>query len=385
MEWIFFFFYTMNETLQNALFICPECGRLSIMLNDFWKESDDPSIIPQSRLINQYIKRPFHVFYSSSPNWKYQSLVQDNALKFESHEIPFPICNDCLSLWFRSLQKEIKLIKEATKAYGIFDISKKESYPRIIQEKINETNNSIRTLSGFDFTVSKSQPSLVDQLTDSESFHPNPHISNIYQIQNHIISPSIKSVSESTKQIFVENPSLVKYSTFHISFDQFFGTINSNRLGIGKDITPTECNIAFFFLTHLIISISKIMNVEISNILLEFPIAILSDGKKLVLNASDLSGRRGIASFNKAIELFMEICYPLFQKSQFSSNLLAPPFHLDLTKKTIGRDSYKFDRNNKDEWNRAMKNLLTNFKLLQIWAFSNSYCLIKEIESSDSP
>ncbi|EAX92932.1 hypothetical protein TVAG_335940 [Trichomonas vaginalis G3] len=353
-----------NELPQvNALFVCPICGGLTLILSDSWTQSmngaPDLSPTPKTRRPAELISYSKSFSYKKNDmNWTHYKKFQEFNEFFDSTKLSvFPYCNSCSSNILQSIRKKSGFLNYGESLFLRLDITDKFIFANTLKEEIekiiNEKNAFLEAKTEYEKETNRLK-------TQGGKRRNSSYLTKGY-VEGEINSSALVPKTSGPPRAF---SSLTSCMIFHISYNRFYGTINTLRLGqnISREVPYEEINNGFTMLFHLISSMCRIGNIDCSNLTNGIPLTI--DGT--VLNAADTTYRKGVVVFNQAITKLFAFCSSLFMNSIVGTHSLTPPFIINTEENTISQESFLFDAKNPDGWTRAMKLLLFNFKFIQM-------------------
>ncbi|OHT14774.1 hypothetical protein TRFO_03060 [Tritrichomonas foetus] len=345
--------------IPNAIFICKSCQLPCIAPLQSWSET-----LP-SGMATKYIPstKAQNILVSSKDpnNWAFFKSYTELLEEIKNYHFnKIPLCHLCTNLTLQIYKGQISFCNSMS-SYIIkhVDSTNSQIIPGLIDDVkfLYEENKQFLAAQEFQPTCiqysSKLQRDVPPKMEKKEiqGFNRNANIT-------------------------IGFSSCVLCSTFRISHNRHYGTINDQRLGShSPDSVPhDEIDCALTFLGQIIVCIGNMINVDVNDIkVTEFLELRQDDGKFIPIHFPDFKKHKKMTKFNKHIEHLFTICARIFEAPVIADASFKPPYVISREKKTISHLSYHLDK--KDPWRftNAMKWLLFDFKAVQFIALQ--YCV----------
>ena len=343
---------------ESAMFICPNCNRLSVINDEFFEfKSDSPCASPgsfqssslTSRGKKKKLKRGVLIdVVLDTSRWANIEELNELEKDFEKYEfIKFPLCPTCA----HRVQKHISSLTSmmTTDTLTMQDMLKqpKDYFINQLKSKMEKSKSEISIMR--DIISKKNAPT------------PMLKHSDIYKVHSDPIPQFFTKPSPPSKHFILA-------SCFFISHHDEVGIINNMRVSLYcyEYVPVWEINAAFVEICHLIVNMARILKRGKINFKCTSTVLFMKEDGTQIPLAIVAYDQKKMQIFNEALCMLFDSVRSLYIISDTMFDPFStPPYSIDMSERKIGGYKFEVSTENLAAWNQPMMLLLLNLKYIQ--------------------
>lgn len=274
--------------------------------------------------------------------------------------ISFPLCPSCCTRCIIQIKMQQSYVDKTSK---LFNFIPKEISSKIIESSIQQIQNQSTTAH---FALLKNIKAHKHKSRADSFIEQKRNLKELYKINDSLFFSSKCPSYPEKKRSYL---SLTLISSFWISTDKHYITINNTRIGFYGFQTNSikENNVGLQFVSHLVWALSKTFCIRFKNFEI-LPSGVFRTQKNILLYLKIPESTQKISDFNLALDMLFYTAATFFASPEISECCGIPPFEIDVDNHMIATTSYKYGETAQsiEDWSTAMRLLLFNLKLLQV-------------------